>query len=184
MYHSHKLNKADSVLVVVDVQDKLLHAIHDWPDVLENTVKMIKFAQVLEVPVVVTEQYPRGLGATNEKIRELFPQFTAYEKTVFSCFGAPGFGEKLAELGARTLVIVGIEAHICVLQTALEALARGFNVHIAADAVGSRLPANKEIGLAKMRQAGGIITSTEIALYEWLERADSKEFKTVLPLIK
>jgi nicotinamidase-related amidase len=184
MAHPHKLNKEGSVLVVVDVQDKLLHAIHEWPSVLENTVKMVKFARTLDVPVIVTEQYPKGLGPTNAKLAELFPTFAPLEKTVFSCYGATGFAKTLAELGAKTLVLVGIEAHICVQQTALAALDEGLSVHVLADAVGSRAPANKELGLAKIMQAGGIISAVEIALYEWLERSDGPEFKSILPLIK
>lgn len=184
MKHPHKLNKEGSVLVVIDMQDRLLRAINAWEGVLDNTVKMIKFAQTLKVPVVVTEQYPKGLGQTNPQVAELFPGFAPLEKTVFSCFGAEGFEEQLKKLGAKTLVIVGIETHICVQQTALDALARGYDVQIIADAVGSRAPMNKEIGLAKMRQAGCVISAVEIALYEWLERSGSEDFKAVLPLIK
>jgi nicotinamidase-related amidase len=184
MTHPHILNKSGSVLVVVDVQDKLLHAIHDWQAVLDNTVKMIKFAQVLNIPVIVTEQYPKGLGPTNAKVSELFEGLNVLEKTVFSCFGAEGFKVELNKHAAKTLVLVGIETHICVLQTALVALAHGYQVHVLADAVGSRSPVNKEIGLAKIRQAGGIISAVEIALYEWLARSDCKEFKAILPLIK
>lgn len=184
MAHPHKLDKEGSVLVVVDVQDKLLHAIHEWPAVLENTVKMVKFAQALGVPVIVTEQYPKGLGPTNAQLAGLFPGFAPLEKTIFSCFGADGFAARLSELNARTLVLVGIEAHICVQQTALAALDEGYGVHVIADAVGSRAPANKELGLAKIMQAGGVVSAVEIALYEWLERAGSPEFKAVLPLIK
>lgn len=184
MPHPHKLDKAGSVLVVVDVQDRLLHAIHDWLTVLDNTVKMVKFAQTLGVPVIVTEQYPKGLGPTNAQISALLPDFAPLEKSVFDCLSAPGFTAALDAAGAQTLVLVGTEAHICVQQTALGALHRGYGVHIVADAVGSRTPANKDLGLAKIRNAGGIISGVEIALYEWLERADGPEFKSVLPLIK
>lgn len=184
MHHAHKLMKDGSVLVVVDVQDKLLHAIHEWQEVLANTVKMVKYAQTLNVPVIITEQYPRGLGQTSQALLEVMTDKSIVEKTVFSCFGADGFAGKLNEFGAKTLVITGIETHICVNQTALDALARGYQVHIIADAVGSRAPFNKEIGLDKMRQAGAVISSAEIALYEWLERSDTKEFKAVLPLVK
>lgn len=184
MPHPHKLDKAGSVLVVVDVQDRLLPAINDWPTVLENTVKMVKFAQTLGVPVIVTEQYPKGLGPTNAQIRALFPAFVPLTKTVFSCFDAPDFAAAVEATGAKTVVLVGTEAHICVQQTALAALDRGYGVHILADAVGSRTTANKDLGLAKIRSAGGIISAVEIALYEWLERADGPEFKAVLPLIK
>ncbi|MDR3592144.1 MAG: hydrolase [Negativicutes bacterium] len=183
MLHPHKLTKQGSILAVIDVQDKLLHAIYDWPRVLENTLKMITFAQTLAVPAIVTEQYPKGLGPTNADISRLLPG-SVVEKTVFSSFGAEKFTAALEKAGADTLVLVGIEAHICVLQTALEALARGYKVHIIADAVGSRSADNKEIGLAKLRQAGAVISTVEIALYEWLERSDTAEFKAVLPLIK
>lgn len=183
MLHPHKLTRDGSILVVVDVQDKLLPAIHDWTAVLENILKMITFARTLAVPVIVTEQYPKGLGPINAGITELLPG-SPVEKTVFSSFGAEKFTAELEKSGAHTLVLVGIEAHICVQQTALEALARGYKVHIIADAVGSRAPANKELGLAKLRQAGAVISAVEIALYEWLERSDTAEFKAVLPLIK
>jgi len=184
MHHDQKLVKAGSVLVVVDVQDKLLHAIHEWREVLTNTIKMVKFAHALNIPVFVTEQYPRGLGQTNQALLELISDKVILEKTVFSCFGSEEFAGKLDQVGAKTLVITGIETHICVNQTTLDALARGLNVHIIADAVGSRAAFNKEIGLKKMRQAGAVISSVEMALYEWLERSDTKEFKTVLPLVK
>lgn len=184
MSKTYKLNKADSVLVVVDVQDRLLTAIHEWPAVFAGVSNMVKYAQILGVPVIVTEQYPRGLGPTNPELVKLFSVFQPIEKTVFSCFGAPGFEEKINEIGAKSIVLVGIEAHICVTQTALDALSRGFNVHVISDAVGSRVLTNKQIGLNKMQQAGAVISASEIALYEWLERSDCKEFKNILPLIK
>lgn len=184
MHHDQKLVKEGSVLVVVDVQDKLLHTIYEWREVLANTIKMVKFAQALNVPVLVTEQYPQGLGQTNQALMELISDKAILEKTVFSCFGSEGFVKKLDEVGAKTLVITGIETHICVNQTTLDALARGLSVHIIADAVGSRAAFNKELGLGKMRQAGAVISSAEMALYEWLVRSDTKEFKTILPLVK
>ncbi|MDR3560260.1 MAG: hydrolase [Negativicutes bacterium] len=184
MRHPYHLSKTDSVLIVVDVQDKLLHVIHEWQGILDNTIKMIKFANLLRVPVVVTEQYPKGLGPTNADVAGLLTGVTVREKTVFSAFKDEGFVADLKNTGAKTLVLLGIEAHICVAQTALEGLARGYNVQIISDAAGSRTPSNKEIGLAKIRQAGGVISSVEIALYEWLERSDGPEFKAILPLIK
>lgn len=184
MHHDQKLVKDGSVLIVVDVQDKLLNAIHEWQEVLANTIKMVKYAQCLHVPVLVTEQYPRGLGQTSQGLLDVIADKAVLEKNVFSCFGSEEFAKKLDEFGAKTLVITGIETHICVNQTTLDALARGFGVHIIADAVGSRTAFNKGIGLEKMRQAGAVISSSEMALYEWLERSDTKEFKTILPLVK
>jgi len=184
MNHPYKLTRSGSVLVVVDVQDKLLWAMHERQAVLENAVRMVKIARIMEVPVIVTEQYPQGLGSTVARIAELIPEVKPWEKTVFDCFGAPGFADELEKHQAKTLVFVGIEAHICVQQTSLTALAHGYGVQVIADAAGSRLSLNKELGLAKIRQAGGIISSVEMATYEWLERADGQEFKAILPLIK
>jgi len=184
MLKPHKMQKQGSALVVVDVQDKLLPAIHDWQEVLANTLKMIQIARILAVPIIVTEQYPKGLGATNSSLSRLFTPFKALEKTSFSCFGANGFEAELTRVEAKTLVLVGIEAHICVQQTALDGLDRGYAVHIISDAVASRLPRNKKLAMSRIRQAGGVISGTEMALYEWLERADGPEFKAVLPLIK
>jgi nicotinamidase-related amidase len=178
------LKKEGSVLVVVDVQEKLLPAINDFMSVLDRSVKMVKAAQTLEVPIVFTQQYSKGLGATHAALTGLIPEFAFFEKNVFNCFGAEGFAEQLEKLQAKTLVIIGIEAHICVCQTALEALQRGLGVHIVADAVGSRTPMNKGIGLDRIRQAGGVITGSELTIYEWIERADSDAFRKMLPLLK
>lgn len=178
------LKKQGCVLVVVDIQEKLLPAVNDFLSVLERSVKMVKAAQTLEVPIVFTQQYTKGLGPTHSALTKLFPDFSYLEKTTFNCFGTPAFSDRLTELKAETLVIIGIEAHICVCQTALEGLHRGFNVHVVADAVGSRTAANKNIGLERIRQAGGVITGTELTVYEWIERSDSDAFRSMLPLLK
>ena len=178
------LNKEGSVLVVVDIQEKLLPAIHDHAAVLDRAVKMVTAAQALEVPILFTQQYTRGLGPNHPALTDLMPDYTFFEKTSFNCFGAAGFSARLAELQAKALVIIGIETHICVCQTALQALAQGLDVHIVADAVGSRAPTNKTIGLERIRQAGGVITATELTIYEWVERSDAPEFKLILPLLK
>jgi len=178
------LKKAGCVLVVVDIQEKLLPAIHDFTSVLDRSVKMVTAAKALDVPMLFTQQYTKGLGPTHSAITGLLPEFSYLEKTTFNCFGAPGFDEALAKLDAKTLVLIGIETHICVCQTALEALRRGYDVHVVADAIGSRTTANRAIGLDRIRQAGGVITATELTIYEWVERADSAEFKLILPLLK
>ena len=184
MKHPHTLVKEGAVLIVVDMQDKLLPAINESEIVLDNTIKMIQFAQTLDIPIIVTEQYPKGLGPSNPRVAQLFSDFKPLEKVTFSCFGAEGIEEQLKKYNAKTLIIVGTETHICVQQTALDALARGYKVQLIADAVGSRTPQNKQYGLDKMRSAGAVISAVEIALYELLERSGSKEFKAVLPLIK
>lgn len=172
-----------TAVLVVDMQDKLLHVMHQWSEVLSATVRLIKCAQILEVPVLATEQYPEGLGPTSGEIRRLLPD-RPRAKVAFNCFDVPGLAEELEAREIKNLVLAGIEAHICVEQTALAALARGLAVHVAADAVGSRQPTNLELGLAKMRQAGAVISCTETIFYEWLGRADHPAFKQVLALVK
>ena len=178
------LKKTGCVLVVVDIQEKLLPAINDFMSVLDRSVKMVTAAQALEVPMLFTQQYSRGLGPTHAALTSLVPEFSHLEKTTFNCFGAEGFSECLQRLGAKTLVIIGIEAHICVCQTALEALQRGYDVHVVADAVGSRTADNKRLGLERAARAGADIVTTEMVLFEWLGDAGHPQFKTISALVK
>ena len=178
------LDRKDCVLVAVDFQEKLLPAIEDVASVLDREVKMVTAAFTLKVPVLFTQHYTAGLGMTHAALRELRPDFSYVEKNTFNAFETPAFVEQLAKLEARTLVIMGTEAHICVCQTALGALGRGYGVHIVADASGSRKNTNKEIGLERVRQAGGVITASELVIYEWLVRSDVQEFRALMPLLK
>ena len=178
------LKKSGCVLVVVDFQEKLLPAIYEWRKVLDGAVKMVKGARLLGVPVLFTQQYTKGLGPTHADLRNLASDFEFVEKVEFNAFRVAEFDEKIRELNAETLVIIGIEAHICVCQTALEGLHRGYGIHVLSDAVGSRTLTHKEIGLTRIHQAGGIVSATELTLYEWVERADSSDFKAILPLVK
>ena len=179
-----RLSRKNSVLVVVDIQEKLLPAINERDVVLDNVVRMVRAAQTLQVPILVTEQYPRGLGATVATLQELLAGTPTWEKTTFSCFGGNGFSEQVSGLARNQLVLVGIETHICVCQTALDGLARGYQVQLINEAVGSRTAANKALGIERIRAAGGVISGVEMAIYEWLEEAGGPEFKAILPLIK
>ena len=179
-----RLSREDSLLLVIDMQEKLLPAIGGSETVLYNVTRMVKAAQIMQVPVMVTEQYPRGLGGTESALRELLGGVKTYEKTTFSCFGGPGFEEGLRSVGKSQLVLVGIETHICVCQTALDALARDYQVFLINEAIGSRTAENKFLGLERIREAGGVISGVEMAIYEWLGQAGGPEFKAVLPLIK
>lgn len=175
-----------TVLLVVDFQEKLL-AVFD-PAVVEplmaNAVKFIRFAKIYGLPVLCTEQYPRGLGHTVETIAAELEGVEPIEKTEFSCFGNADFVAALERLNIEAVVIVGIEAHICVAQTALDALHAGYRVHVLVDAVESRKPAEYAHGLEKLRRAGAVLTSTEAAMYEVMAKAGTPEFKQALPLIK
>jgi nicotinamidase-related amidase len=175
-----KLEADRAALVVIDVQDAFRKAVPDFERVARGAATLVSGAEALDVPIVVTEQYPQGLGGTVPEIAELLPEdFGPIEKVVFSAAEAEGF-----DLGGRDQVLVaGIETHVCVNQTVLDLLADGVEVHVAEDAVGSRFPDTKRVGLRKMEQAGAILTSVETALFELVGRAGSDEFKAIQKLI-
>ena len=178
------LKRDACALVVIDVQEKLLPAINDFALVLDRAVKMVTAAHTMNVPVLFTQHYTPGLGATHEALRNLQPDFTYVEKNIFNSFAVPEFVSQLTALKVETLVMLGIEAHICLMQSALAALEHGYGVHVLADASGSRKPANKELGLERLRQAGAIISGTELTIYEWMTRSDSDDFRALRNLLK
>jgi nicotinamidase-related amidase len=174
-----------TAVVVVDLQERLLPAIADRERILRNSVLLLRLAEVLALPVVLTTQYSRGLGPTVPQVLEAAPGVTPLDKVSFGCFGSPEFLDRLAALGTRDqLVVAGIESHICVAQTVLGALERGYAVHVASDAVGSRTAENRAVGMARMERAGALVSSTEMAIYELLGRSDAAAFKKMLPLLK
>jgi nicotinamidase-related amidase len=183
-HHPALLPRENTVLVLVDIQDKLLPYVAEKEKVVENIRMLIKFADIMNIPIVFTEHYPKGLGSTIPEISGVLRTYIPIEKVIFSCFGAPRFRSKLKELKAENLMVAGIESHICIEQTVLDALNSGYQVHVIEDAISSRTTKNHKIGVKKMRQFGAIISSTEMAMYEIMERADTKEFKEVLKLVK
>ncbi|UCE74570.1 MAG: hydrolase [Methanomassiliicoccales archaeon] len=183
-HHPAILSRDNTALIIVDVQEKLLPYVLDKEMVLENLKMLIRFAHIMNIPLVLTEHYPKGLGTTVPEIKEVLSEYKPKEKVIFSCLGSEGFENKLKELDVKRLMIAGIESHICVQQTALDSLDLGYEVHVIADAISSRTQRNLDIGIEKMRQFGAVISSTEMAMYEIMERADTKEFKEVLKLVK
>ncbi len=171
----------DAVLVIIDMQERLLPVIHDRDKILDNTVKLAQFANILHLPVIVTEQ--EKLGPTVPRLRDELAGVKTFGKITFDCFGEEAFRASLGLLARNTLILAGIEAHICVAQTALAALDR-YSVQIVADACGSRDPFNRDVALERLRQEGATITTTEMAVYELLQKAGTPEFKAVLPLVK
>jgi nicotinamidase-related amidase len=172
------LGKDTTTLVVVDVQEAFRKAVAGFEDIAKNIGVLVAGARTLGVPIVVTEQYPRGLGATVPEAG--LDGEPVIEKTVFSAAQADGF-----DLHGRAQVLVcGIEAHVCVHQTVQDLLDQGVEVHVCADAVASRTPENRAIGLDRAREAGATVTSVETALLELCERAGTPEFKTIQGLIK
>ncbi len=177
---SAKLDRERTALVVVDVQEGFRKAIPDFERVAHATATLIQGAEALGVPIVVTEQYPKGLGETAPEVAETLPTGAEpIEKVCFSAAQAEGFD--LA--GRQQALVCGIETHVCVSQTVLDLIHSGAEVQVAEDAVGSRSPDSKRIGLQKMERAGAVLTSVETALFELLGRAGTEEFKRVQRLI-
>ncbi len=177
-----RLTARHGALLVVDVQEKLLPAIRDRDRLLANVVRLVRAASLLEVPTFATEQYPKGLGPTVPELAGLIPDRPA--KTTFHCCGAHGIAEGLSSRGIRHVTLAGIEAHVCVAQTALELLRLGFAVQVPADAVGSRFAVDHEFALRRLERAGAIVTTTESALFEWTEDAAHPRFKEISALVK
>jgi len=177
---------ARPVLTIVDVQERLFNAMdaERRDDMVANVKILASAARRLDVPVLMTEQYPKGLGRTLPEVKALLPDVAPFEKTAFSCADAEGFMDRVRALGADHVILSGIEAHVCVLLTALDLLGRGLRVSVVADAVCSRRAANLDVGLGQARQAGAVITATETVVFQLLGRADSDAFRELSKLIR
>lgn len=178
------LDRSKAALVVIDYQEKLLPKIHDAHAVAGQGVKLIRFARELDIPVFWTEQYPKGLGHTVGPVADELQGVPCIEKTAFGCLNDPNFASALDASGKKQLLLTGIEAHICVMQTALQAIERGFEVFVPRDAVGSRSQTERDAGLERLERAGAEIVTTEMALFEILREAGTPEFKKALPFLK
>jgi nicotinamidase-related amidase len=180
------LEPEQCALVVIDIQQKLLPPIFQKEQLVRNAQLLIRAAGILKIPALVSTQYAKGLGATVPEIASLLNGTEPIDKTLFSCFGSDLFREAVKHVpGSRkTLLLCGMESHICVAQTALAALREGYLVHIASDATGSRTEWNWKIGLDRMRDAGAIISSTEMMIYELMRSSSSASFKELLPHLK
>lgn len=172
----------DTALLVVDMQERLLPSIRDAARVAWNVSRLVDGARVLGVPVLATEQYPRGLGPTVEPLASQVGP--ASEKLTFSCAGCGELFEPLAERGIGKILVVGVEIHVCVAQTVCDLLHNGFRVYVAADAVGSRFELDYQIALRRLETAGAVVTTTEAALFEWTQAAGTPEFKQISAIVK
>ncbi len=180
------LDAEQCALVVVDIQEKLLPPIFNQESLVKNSQLLIRLAKILRIPVLVTTQYSKGLGPTVPEIASLLTDVPALDKMEFGCFGSDQFRSRLKSLpGSRnTVLLCGMESHICVMQTALGALNEGYLVHVASDAVGSRVEWNWRVGLDRMRAAGAVISTTEMMMYELLRCSGTPQFKELLPYLK
>jgi nicotinamidase-related amidase len=182
MASSERFNAEHSALLVIDVQGKLLEKIEGRDMLLSNIQRLIKVARLLGIPVTATEQYPKGLGPSVPEVAELVPVRAA--KTAFHACGCGPVLETLHGRGVRKVTLAGIEAHVCIAQTALELLTLGFRVQVPADAVSSRHALDRDIALRRLELAGAVVTTSEAAIFEWIETADHPQFKAISALIK
>lgn len=182
---NQKANVASSQFVLVDVQERLAAVMP--PDAMQDVIKncgiLVQSARLLNVPLIVTEQYPKGLGHTVPELAALLPRLQPVEKTTFSCLHEPKFKRQLTSDHSQ-VILAGMETHICIVQTALDLRALGKQVLIVEDAVVSRHPANKANALARLRDAGCVITNTESVVFEWLGIAEGETFKAISKLIR
>jgi len=179
-----RLERKNCILVVVDVQERFRDLIDDMDGVILACGRLIRFCDRLDIPVIVTEQYPQALGRTVPELASLVPGGVPFEKLTFSCAGDRRFGARLQVLGRSQVILCGIETHVCVYQTAFDLLAQERQVAVAADAVSSRLPANRDLGLTRMRELGAQVMPAEMIMFEILREAGTADFKAVADLLK
>lgn len=178
------LKKETTALLIIDLQERILHVIRNYEIVLENTIKLIKGFKVLQLPIYYTEQYPKGLGPTSQKILNELEGYTAYQKMSFSCSGAENLFDELHKKKLTQIIVCGVESHVCVQQTVLDLIVNNFQVDIAADAVSSRKEIDYKIALDRMRTLGAEVTTTESILFELLEVCGTPQFKEVSKIVK
>ena len=175
-------------VLVIDMQEKLLPAMSGAEEVLANCARLVQAAARLSLPITVSQQYPKGIGATVDELRRHLPNdCVTLDKMTFSCTRDEALRQRIEQLaadGREHIIVCGIEAHVCVLQTAIEIAEAGLQCFVVADAIASRAPASKNIALARMQAAGVVAVTTEMAIFEWLGVAGTPDFKALMPLVK
>ena len=178
------LKASDSLLLVVDVQEKLAPAVADNRAIVARIELLMRAAKRLAVPLLVSEHYPSGIGHTLAGLSALAPKDAVFEKITFSCLKQDGVPDRFRKLGRKQVVVCGMEAHVCVLQSALSLLEAGYQVHLTEDATGSRHAVDRAAALRRLERAGGTLVTAEMVVFEWLERGDSPAFRELLALVK
>jgi len=184
MPRPHLLSKEKTILILIDIQEKLLKAMWKKEDLILNVGKLIRAFKIMDIPILVTEQYPKGMGKTDHRIHELLKEIKPTEKLCFSCMGKDEFKKTLESYGKEQVVLSGIESHVCVLQTALELVDQNYFVYVPYDGTSSRKESDYRNALDRMQKEGAVIGSVESAIFELLKAADSPAFKQILDIIK
>ncbi|MDA0336668.1 MAG: hydrolase [bacterium] len=178
------LQTADSIVVLIDVQGKLAELMYDKQQLYRQLLILLRGARILKIPILWLEQYPQGLGPTVPEIAAVLGDLEPIDKTSFSACGSPRFQQALLDSGRKSVVVAGIESHVCVYQTARDLLTEGYRVEVVADAVSSRSVDNRHAGLQRMAHLGAGMMSTEMLLFEWLRESGSAEFKEISRLVR
>ncbi len=179
-----RINKEDTLTLVIDYQERLMPAMADLDSLIKNSSILLEGLRILEVPFIVTQQYTKGLGNTVEPIRNALACDEYFDKTSFSIMGDDAIRQAVIDSGKKNVILCGAEAHICVLQSAIDLKASGYNVILIADCIASRNETNKSLALIRAQQEGIIISSCESILYELLQKAGSDQFKQISKLVK
>ncbi len=179
-----RLGKENIGVVIVDIQTKLMAVMRQRERVVDNIVKLLRLSKLFNLPVISTEQYPRMMGTTLPEVKDALRTYEPVEKMDFDCCAVENFNNRLKSAGLKNIILTGVETHICILQTAVTLVERGYNVHVPRDAVDSRTEENWYVGLELMKEQGAVITSTETIIFQLLERAGTGEFKEMLKIIR
>jgi nicotinamidase-related amidase len=182
--HEFVATREDSLLLIIDFQQSMLKVMQGWKPIAHKVRQLVGAADHLGVPILLTEQYSKGLGVTIPEVLQEIRSPHVFHKEHFSACLEPDFVPTVRAFGRPKIVAVGMETHVCVLQTCLDLVKAGFQVHLAADAVASRVTENRDAAIALMRDAGAVISTTEIVIFQWARRANTEEFRKILPIVK
>ncbi|MBI5050353.1 MAG: hydrolase [Nitrospirae bacterium] len=184
LLHKLNLNKEHTGIVIVDVQAKLISVMSRSEFVISNIIKLLHLARLFNLPVILTEQFPKMLGTTIPEVKKVLSLYDPLQKMAFDCCDVEPFNDRLQSAGLENIILAGVETHICILQTCSSLLERGYNVHVPQDAVDSRTEENWHVGIELMKKAGAVITSAETVIFQMLRTAGTEEFKEMLKIIK
>ena len=174
----------DCLLLVIDIQQAMVKVIETWQQIVRRVNQLTQAAEALGIPILLTEQYPKGLGTTIPEVINPIHSPKVFPKEHFSAVLEADFPALIDFYQRRKIVVVGMETHVCVLQTSLDLIKEGYQIHLVADGVGSRANRNRELAIELLRQAGAVVTSTEIVIFQWALRANTEDFRRILPIVR
>jgi nicotinamidase-related amidase len=184
MRHPYTAEREESILLIIDIQQAMLKAIPTWEATLRRVIQMIQAAKALDIPILLTEHYKKGLGETVPEVKSAVGNATFFQKEYFSACLEKDFLETVAAFGRKKIVLVGMETHVCALQTGLDLIQAGYQLQAAQNALASRYPEDWKTAIKLFREAGAVITTAEIVIFQWACRSNTDEFRKILPIVK